>query len=298
VSAAEIKAELSPEWIPPLFEQLGVNFTVNTEVMEALKKLSAAGNVIAVAAEETEKKRQEDASPKPETVRSKSRDGADMVFIPAGEFWMGSDDGDSDEQPRRHVYLDAFWIDKYEVTNALYKRFWESDGQRRGNRVPLYWNDSKWNEPNQPVVGVDWWDAWYYCRWAGKRLPTEAEWEKAARGTDGRRYPWGDQWDSGRANLTENGIGKTVSVGSYPSGASPYGVQDMAGNVLEWVDDAYDKDYYKQAPSRNPKGPETTGYRVLRGGSWIYHARTLRISDRTFDVSSERYDDVGFRCAQ
>lgn len=155
-----------------------------------------------------------------------SRDSTEMVPVPAGEFWMGSEDSDapSREKPRRRVYLDAFRIDKYEVSNALYREFMVATGRT----APHYWNDSKWTESNQPVVGVDWNDATTYCTWAGKRLPTEAEWEKSAGGTEGSKYSWGEQWDASRANSRESKIGKTVAVGSYSSGASPFGPQNMA----------------------------------------------------------------------
>ncbi len=161
--------------------------------------------------------------------RTTGDEGAEMVLVPAGEFWMGSDDGDSNTKPRHRVILDAFSIDRQEVTNALYQRFMSATGRP----APAAWNDSKYNAQQQPVVGVSWHDADAYCRWAGKRLPTEAEWEKAARGTDGRKYPWGDQWDASRANSDESRFGRPGEVGSHPTGASPYGAHDMAGNVRE-----------------------------------------------------------------
>jgi formylglycine-generating enzyme required for sulfatase activity len=225
----------------------------------------------------------------------RSEDAAEMVRVPAGEFWMGSDDGIDREKPRHRVYLDAYAIDKYEMTNALYKRFMDATSRA----APLYWNDAKWNGTTQPVVGVSWHDADAYCKWAGKRLPTEAEWEKAARGTDGRKYPWGDQWDASRANSDESKLGKTVPVGSYPSGISPYGAHDMAGNVWEWVVDWFDENYYKKTPERNPPGPPSGERRVLRGGSWNGTAIGLRAALRSFN-SPDRpsYLFIGFRCAR
>jgi formylglycine-generating enzyme required for sulfatase activity len=216
-----------------------------------------------------------------------------MVLVPAGEFWMGTD-GAGDESPRHRVYLDAYHIDKYAVTNALYERFMRATGRQ----APAFWNDSKWNGASQPVVGVSWHDAEAYCRWAGKRLPTEAEWEKAARGTDGRKYPWGDQWDSSRANSSESKLGRTTPVGSYPSGASPYGALDMAGNVWQWVADWYDKDYYKRSPERNPRGPESGQSRVLRGGSWGSNPIHLRTAYRDDETPGYRRYGIGFRCAR
>jgi formylglycine-generating enzyme required for sulfatase activity len=224
----------------------------------------------------------------------RTEDRAEMVPVPAGEFWMGSDtEGDADEKPRHRVYLDAYYIDKHEVTNALYKRFMEAKGQA----APTYWNNGNFNGATQPVVGVSWHDAEAYCKWAGKRLPTEPEWEKAARGTDGRKYPWGDQWDGSKANA-ENKLGKTASVGSYPGGASPYGAHDMAGNVWEWVADWYDKDYYKQSPDRNPQGPNSGSSRVLRGGSWDDNPLLLRTAIRLNITPVNRNNYSGFRCAR
>jgi iron(II)-dependent oxidoreductase len=221
-----------------------------------------------------------------------------MVAVPAGEFWMGSEDTDrdalADEKPRHRVYLDAFTIDAYEVTNAHYKRFLDA----MGRAAPPFWTDSRFNAPTQPVVGVSWGDADAFCRWAGKRLPTEAEWEKAARGSDGRKYPWGDQWDPSRANSTETGIGTTKPAGSYPGGASPYGAHDMVGNVWEWVADWYDGAYYKGSPERNPTGPATGQRRVLRGGSWYVNPVALRSADRYDLTPGSRLTAVGFRCAR
>jgi formylglycine-generating enzyme required for sulfatase activity len=223
-----------------------------------------------------------------------SDDGAEMVRVPTGEFVMGSDDGAADEKPRHRVHLDAYSIDKYEVTNALYRRFMDAASRA----APSYWNDSKWNGVSQPVVGVTWHDADAYCKWAGKRLPTEAEWEKAARGTDGRKYPWGNDWDSRRANSTESQLGKTAPVGSYASGVSPYGAHDMAGNVWEWVADWFDASYYQRSPERNPTGPETGQRRVLRGGSWLSNPINLRTADRLSVSPEHRNTNVGFRCAR
>ena len=217
-----------------------------------------------------------------------------MVLVSAGQFWMGSDDGEDDEKPRHRVILDGFYIDKYEVTNALYQKFMSVTGRA----APEYWNDSKFNGPKQPVVGASWHDADAYCTWAKKRLPTEAEWERAARGTDGRKYPWVGEWDASRANSTESGRGKTVDVGSYPNGVSPAGALDMAGNVWEWVADWYDKDYYKRGSDRNLGGPTTGTYRVLRGGSWNLNPINLRAAYRFHNSPDARNDFIGFRCAR
>ena len=218
----------------------------------------------------------------------------EMVRVPAGEFTMGSDNGDSDEKPVHRVYLDEFYIDKFEVTNEEYAKCVDA-GSCSEN--PKY---DEFTDQRQPVVGVDWNQADTYCKWAGKRLPTEAEWEKAARGTDGRTYPWGEEIDCTMANYDNCGHNKTKPVGSYPSGASPYGAMDMAGNVWEWCADWYDNNYYCNSPSRNPTGPTSGKYRVLRGGSWLdlEGYRYLRTSARDRVGPSNRLSFIGFRCAR
>jgi formylglycine-generating enzyme required for sulfatase activity len=237
---------------------------------------------------------------------------ASMVLVPAGEFLMGSDSGDLDERPQRRVYPDAFEIDRYEVTNLQYRRFLLATGRQPPQRWPeryvafLPARNPGWNgtdypagEATYPVVAVNWEDATAYCAWVGKRLPTEAEWEKAARGMDGRTYPWGDSWDPSRANVDKTGVGYTQPVGSYPAGASPYGALDMAGNAWEWVADLYDRQYYTYAPSRNPPGPESgTGERILRGGAWDSPADHLRASYRNATHCFGPNYRAGFRCAR
>jgi formylglycine-generating enzyme required for sulfatase activity len=223
-----------------------------------------------------------------------------MVLIPAGEFPMGSLAGDPDERPAHQVYLDAFSIDRYEVSVGEYAVFL----QETGNQAPSDWK--MMNQPSnkkRPVSNVDWADAAAYCKWAGKRLPTEAEWEKAARGTDGRLYPWGNEPPTRRhANYGQTGSsnnGALAPVGSFEEGKSPYGLYDMAGNVWEWVSDWYDHEYYKNSPSRNPTGPPTGGYKGIRGGAWNSSPRALRSSDRYWDPPSFRsLYFPGFRCAK
>jgi iron(II)-dependent oxidoreductase len=228
-------------------------------------------------------------------------DGAEMVLIPAGEFWMGSDESDGgalyDEKPKHCVYLDAYFIDKYEVTNAQYKRFLKATGRAA---LPDANND-RFNDPAQPVVGVSWFEARAYCHWYGKRLPTEAEWEKAARGTDGRVYPWGDTWNSNRAN-TEKRVGRMAPVGSYHSDVSPYGMHDMAGNVSEWVADWHESKYYQRSPERNPTGPLTGEDKVVRGASWDDDLKWARSNARAVYRSrlspNAKSLRQGFRCAR
>ena len=225
-----------------------------------------------------------------------SRDGAEMLLIPAGEFLMGSNDGDDDERPVHAVYLDAFYMDVCEVTNALYKKFMDATG----HKAPAYWDNKNLNQPN-PVVGVTWFDAEAYAKWAGKRLPTEAEWEKAARGgLVGKEYPCGDNLTHDDANY--GGTGRkdrwdgTAPVGSFtPNG---YGLYDMVGNVWEWCADWYDKGYYARSPRSNPKGPDSGTYRVLRGGSWDdIDDDYLRAAFRSYDGPLYAGNGYGFRCA-
>jgi formylglycine-generating enzyme required for sulfatase activity len=218
-----------------------------------------------------------------------------MVYVPAGEFLMGSSDDDSDawgdEKPQRAVYLDAFWIDKTEVTNAQYGKCVEAAACPE----PKCWRDDDRRTPDQPVVCVSWHDAETYAAWVGGRLPTEAEWEKAARGTDGRIYPWGNsEPDCEIANYWQC-VGYPVAVGSHPGGASPYGVLDMAGNVWEWVADRYDGTYYARSPSFNPQGPEAGEYRALRGGAFNNSQRLVRCAFREDGDPNNWYENSGLR---
>jgi len=263
----------------------------------------------------------------------------DMVLVPTGEFRMGAAAGSGglpDEQPERAVLLSAFYIDRFEVTNEAYFLFVSMSGHRmpeNSNPAATLWKDRRPMPgiERHPVVNVSWTDADAYCRWAGKRLPTEAEWEKAARGTDGRRYPWGDQWDVLLANSASYWAGRTVQfdsgadweafwvkgegahiakekglngevltmpVGSFPGSISVYGLFDMAGNVAEWVQDWYDPNYYPSGPLTNPTGPPRGAIKSMRGGSWLKPAVSLRTSDRDWGTIDSRPSGTGFRCAQ
>ncbi len=224
-------------------------------------------------------------------------DGMKLLYVPAGEFEMGSEDGDSDEQPIHTMYLDAYWIDQTEVTNTQYQQCVDDEACDSPYDTE-YFIDSNYSD--HPVVNVSWYDAQNYCKWAGRRLPTEAEWEKAARGTDGRTYPWGEGIDCNRANYGEcDEFPNTFPVGHYGErGASPYGAYDMAGNVWEWVQDWYDESYYTNSPACNPAGPFNGNYRVLRGGSWQYdELRLTRSAHRDYNDSDNPYYNIGFRCA-
>jgi iron(II)-dependent oxidoreductase len=269
------------------------------------------------------------------------RELKEMVLVPMGEFKMGASETDIEPvssfgwspswsgriqsllisaKPAHTVYLDDFFIDKFEVTNAQYSVFVKATGHRRSN----YHNDSRFNAPDQPVVGVSWFDAKEFCSWAGKRLPTEAEWEKAARGTDGRIFPWGNRWDTRKLRSADSVSGQSLNsfndwsawqntmfrtdfskarpsrAGSFPAGASVYGAMDMAGNVWEWVADWYGTNYYSESPRRNPSGPTSGRHRVLRGGAWDVPKAVANTWFRENFIEpgvSESFV-TGFRCAK
>ena len=263
----------------------------------------------------------------------------DMVLIPAGEFLMGSpadSDGLPDEQPQRSIFVGSVFLDRHEVTNEEYQAFVSAANHRmpeNNNPASTLWSNQAPMPgiERHPVVNVSWNDAVAYCHWNGKRLPTEAEWEKAARGTDGRRYPWGNQWDIQLANSASYWAGRTIEfdsgadweafwvkgegakiakekglngevltmpVGSFPAAVSPYGLVDMAGNAAEWVQDWYDPNYYRSAPLTNPAGPVRGAIKSMRGGSWLKPAVSLRTSDRDWGMLDSRPSGTGFRCAK
>jgi formylglycine-generating enzyme required for sulfatase activity len=237
----------------------------------------------------------------------------ELCLAPAGEFLMGSPDSDKNaearEKPQHKVYLDSFYIGRYPVTNAQYALFATETLYRVPVRTedwarPYNWDQQRRVPPpgkeNHPVVLVSWDDARAYCAWAGLRLPAEAEWEKAAgwdvKARRTRLYPWGDEWDSRKCNTSEGGKGGTTAVGAYsPAGDNPCGCADMAGNVWEWTADGYDASYYGRSPDRNPTGPESGTYRVLRGGSWYFSQGGVRVSARGFARPGYFRDAVGFR---
>lgn len=238
------------------------------------------------------------------------KDGAPMVAVPAGSFPMGvphgDRDGGRDEYPRHDVFVDAFFIDKFEVTNGRYLEFVKATNHRvpQNPRNPTrnLWQGDAVSESlaERPVINVDWHDAEAYCRWAGKRLPTEAEWEKAAKGTMDRRFPWGNVEPTVKhLNYNQQWVGEKtlMPVGSYEAGKSPYGAYDMAGNVWEWVNDWYDPKYYEKSPQKNPKGPPTGTMRVVRGSGWQNETPTIRIFTRVGSDPTIRNESTGFRCA-
>ena len=239
------------------------------------------------------------------------KDGGPMVLVPAGSFPMGvppgDRDGGRDEYPRHEVFLDAYYIDKYEVTNGRYLEFIRVTGHRKpqhpSNPKRNLWQGGMMPEEvtDRPVINVDWYDADAYCRWAGKRLPTEAEWEKAAKGTEDYRFPWGDVEPTDKhLNFLQRWVGERtlMPVGSYEAGKSPYGVYDVAGNVFEWVADWYDSGYYAKSPAKNPKGPETGTRKVVRGSGWQSETPTVRIFTRFGSDPKNRNESTGFRCAK
>jgi len=259
----------------------------------------------------------------------------DYVLVPAGEFLMGDNfnSGDLDEKPVHLVFLDAYYISKYKVTNSEYNRFIDDGGYTDSTywtagsygyyvSQPVYWNDSKYKgggiegNENFPVVGVSWYEAMAYCKWLSKktgkiyRLPTEAEREKAARGTDQRMYPWGNNIDGSYANYSNSGDPYVIltPVGFYDgnthngfptnNNASPYGAYDMAGNVWEWCSDWHNKDYYSISPTNNPAGPSSGSFRVVRGGWWGSGPCILTTTNRYAFAPFYREYDVGFRCVR
>jgi serine/threonine-protein kinase len=262
-------------------------------------------------------------------------DGMTLVFVPTGNFTMGSDSSSfANERPAHTVFLDSYWIDQTEVTNAMFSTFvdqsgYQTDAEKIGSSY-VYNPDSgssglvqgaDWQHPlgpdsslldlnDHPVVHVSWNDSLAYCEWAGRRLPTEAEWEKAARGTDGRTFPWGNDFNgtllnsadvnlgAGRGNSSfDDGFQLTSPVGNYPLGISPYGALDMAGNAWEWVNDWVDEAYYQSPPSSNPGGPTSGIYHVVRGGSWHDPQDGQRVTYRGWASPDDKDITLGFRCA-
>ncbi|MBL8098845.1 MAG: SUMF1/EgtB/PvdO family nonheme iron enzyme [Anaerolineales bacterium] len=254
----------------------------------------------------------------PEIVKISTKDGMTQIYIPEGKFMMGGLDvyRENDELPPHEVTLNEFWIDQVEVTNGMYNLCVQSGdcrppAQIRSNRREEYFGNIEFQD--YPVVNVTWYDANTYCQWAGRRLPTEAEWEYAARGSDKRNYPWGDEPPNEYTANFLNLVGDTSRVGSYAEGTSPFGVLDMAGNVWEWVSDRYRMDYYAKSPTENPTGPSVdevfNNMFVIRGGSFQDEELDLRVSNRNYiegpNPRAQTNEDefygkfsvkIGFRC--
>jgi formylglycine-generating enzyme required for sulfatase activity len=233
-----------------------------------------------------------------------AKDEMTLVYIPAGKFTRGAGDSDKvaydSEKPQNSIDLNAFWIDRTEITNAMYARCVNASVCRPPQSYESSISNRYYGNPqfdNYPVINITWQDAKNYCQWAGRRLPTEAEWEKAARGTDARVYPWGNEFGKGLTNFDGSGYSGPTPVGSFPKGASYYGLLDMAGNVWEWVQDWYLDSYYKESPSSNPTGPSSGHRKVVRGGGWDSKVFYLRVTYR-FGWNIDFYSDkIGFRCA-
>jgi len=248
-------------------------------------------------------------------------DGANLVYVPEGEFTMGSN-MDVNEQPIHMVRLDAFWIDQTEVTNKLFSAFVNATGYKTDAETAGWaytWDGfnwaqtagADWQHPNgtdsditgrekHPALQISWNDATAYCKWAGRRLPTEAEWEKAARGTDQRAYPWGNKApDEHLLNFLGN-VGDTTEVGSYPNGVSPYAAYDMSGNAWEWVNDWYQNYYYATLEYHvfNPQGPPYGNGKVMRGGSWMNYYDFIRAAERRWSNPLFAFSNYGFRCVR
>jgi formylglycine-generating enzyme required for sulfatase activity len=268
----------------------------------------------------------------------------DMVYIPAGYVEIGSSDQEisqameifknaeniepvhnwfDDEVPKHKVWMEAFYLDKYEVTNREYMKFvraggyskeifWSADGlewlSEKEISAPECFDDSRFNDPDHPIVCINWYEASAYAKWAGKRLPTEAEWERAARGESKRMFPWGDDAsaDNGyRANYHPGGEAQdkdghrfTAPVTAFPNGVSPFGIFQMAGNVWEWCEDWYGENYYAKSPKKNPYGPRNGLEKIVRGGSWLNSIISIRTPYRSYVDPKLRYSHIGLRCAR
>jgi formylglycine-generating enzyme required for sulfatase activity len=341
--AASTTADAVPDALAAEREKLEAErqqLQAERERIEAEKQLAAEKAAVAEERKKLEVAKAYDL-PKQAGREMEGKDGAKMLLIPAGEFMMGSTEGDPDEKPVHRVSLDAFYLDKYEVTNKLFQKFtretgYETTAEKEG-KAWAYVQDDKWtevsganwrkpeggetvfvsNRDEHPVVSVSWYDAEAYCRWAGKRLPTEAEFEYANRGGTQTTYWWGDGNPGSRrvANIADktnkrqfpgrpwaimnsydDGYARTAPVGSFDP--NPFGLHDTTGNVWEWTADWYGKDYYERSPSRNPTGPSSGQFRVLRGESWSYYPLGVRSANRIVITPTKRSINLGFRCAK
>ncbi len=230
--------------------------------------------------------------PEPGEIRINPKDGAEVVWVAQGDFFMGSESGEKREQPVHRVHLDGYWMYKFPVTVEQYRKFCAQTGRQLRHAPGWGWQD------DHPIVNVSWDYAHAYCQWANASLPTEAEWEKAARGYDERQFAWGSSWDSGNCRnsvgLRQSG---TTRVGFFVNGASPYGVQDMSGNVWEWCSDWFEESYYLFSPDRNPTGPVFGIHRILRGGSWGNDMQIdFKTTTRVICEPVVRGGSIGFRC--
>lgn len=290
-----------------------------TPKITATEKVSVADTPATMPATEIPVSPTIETTSTPENIKISPKDGMTQILIPAGTFIMGGLDvyRENDEMPAHKVTLDAYWMDQVEVTNGMYNLCVQAGACRPPRELRSDNRDSYFDNPDYqdyPVIFVAWYDANAYCQWAERRLPTEAEWERAARGDDERNYPWGDELPNQYNSNSLNIVGDTTRVGSYAEGASPFGILDMAGNVWEWVADLYRPDYYSKSPAENPQGPSADEVfdhmRVIRGGSFQEDGVILRLANRSFlegpdpkaKPEDEAYygkatDRIGFRCA-
>lgn len=263
------------------------------EPLEAqIREIESSPTPVFVLITETTKQFQTEVSP---------IDGMAMVYVPAGEFLMGSTEGygEEDEHSQHKVYLDAFWIDQTEVTNLMYAKCVNEGACTPPESTKSYSQDKYFGNPiydNYPVIFVNWNQARKYCQWAQRILPTEAQWEKAARGIEALTYPWGNENPNHELANFSDIIGDTTNVGRFPAGASQYGALDLAGNVSEWVLDFYGAYPFSSYLVSNPLGPSTGNYRILRGGSWIIGPFLIRSSERFWVSPLYADNDSGFRC--
>ena len=233
------------------------------------------------------------------TILTRPADSMPIVYISEGEFVMGTNDSRVDQRPAHEVWLSAYWIDQYEVSNQQFAACVSSGACEDPVSYESETREEYYDDPayaDYPVVNVSWSQANHYCMWVGGRLPTEAEWEKAARGTDQRIYPWGNEFPDKSYMNFNNLVGDTAAVGSYPAGASPYGVMDLAGNVREWVLDWYESAYYQDSPQDNPTGPAEAEMRGLRGGAWQSDVNSTRAVYRNMRYPKNSSNHIGFRC--
>ncbi len=271
--------------LPPILKVAPPAPVTSIEVVEPAVKATVPASAASLSTRD----------PAPGATKINPIDGAEMIWIPAGPFLMGDDD--RPDNPRRSVILSGYWIYKNLVTVGQYKQYCEA------TKIAMPYSpgfNTGWQKEEHPIVNVSWDDAMGYCKWAGVALPTEAQWEKAARGADGRQYPWGNKWDADKAWCSKKAWGDsggTAAVGVY--GISPFGCSDMAGNVWQWCADWYDGDYMRSAPTTDPAGPPAGDRRVLRGGSWNrYRPDYFRCAGRSGSGPDVRDLDVGFRCAR
>ena len=259
-------------------------------------------------------------------IKKSLSDGAFLVLVPTGSFVIGSNNGDNDEKPKRKIYVNSFWIDQHELSASRFARFviqtrYKTTAEKKGwswvwdstlKKGRGWWKKEKgaswknpkgsssdWKKiPDQPVSQVTWFDANSYCSWAGREMPTEAQWERAARGDDERIFPWGNQRDPRNANLKgkKDGYSGVSPVGSFPKGASVFGVLDMSGNVWEWVADWYASTHYQSIKLKNPLGPLKGKKKVIRGASWGSKLSWSRVSNRYSRNRNYRNNKIGFRC--